>query len=151
MGIIRRDLAGREPFWIEHDGSRYLVDPFDEAVETAGMQCRVDARAEYERKGLDPKLFTKAKALFYTRVGEVSEMLRGWENVMVDDGSEAEFTNDNIVALLVGDANLVHTLYARAFLRQQEWEDEKKVSAVSPNGIGGGSTEGEDENTANNA
>jgi hypothetical protein len=142
---IFRDLQTREPFWYEKNGSKYLIDPWQESAEIAGLQAMGAARREREaerelarKDGKRPKPpLTPNQLNIVRRRHEAAEYIVDWENVTWDDtGEEAECTWENRIACLAGNFGLTTEVWSLAFMKRQAWEDEKKRSEASRNGTG---------------
>lgn len=143
--MIYRDLEKREPFWYEHDGSRYLIDPWQESAEIAGLQAVGAARREREaereqarKDGRRPKPpLTNNQLNIIMRRHEAAEYIIDWERVVWEDTKEeAECTWENRIACLAGNFGLTSDIWTLAYMKRQVWEDEKKRSEASLNGTG---------------
>jgi hypothetical protein len=142
---IFRDLGSREPFWYERDGSRYLIDPWQESAEIAGLQAVGAARRERDaerdaaaKEGKRRKpLLTPNQLNVVRRRAETAEYIVDWENVTWDDTKEeAECSYENRIACLAGNFGLTTELWMMAYMKRNAWEEEKKRSDASLNGTG---------------
>lgn len=143
--MIFRDLGSRAPFWHERNGSRYLVDPWRESAEVAGMRATGEARRQREaeqdearRRGTSPPPdLTDAELTIIRRRAEAAEYIIGWEGETWNDTNEpAECTHENRLKCLASNFGMTSDIWLAAYLRRSVWEQEKKGSASSLNGTG---------------